>query len=635
MQLVIADSRTMLSECLGSAVLGAFVSLLVFFKIGHKFLHWPALDDKDAIKLGDPAYKIKTIVAPVASGNLIRILARILGGTGLLADLLRRMLLNDNKISRLRCLAGEVIKAKSFAMTFYPLHRLEASQLAEHTRLAEAATGPVNRPNKYNSVLDYHEAYKSKMTTPVKVLEAAFSAIDELPPERRIFTPIGMVQRDALMAEAEAASARYQKGQPLSAFDGVPVAVKDMVPMAGLNCTYGTHPSWGTGTDAKDDVIITTLRSKGAIVLGLTVMTEFGSTPLGYSVHSHSPVNPYNGDCYSGGSSSGSGLGAALGIFPVALGFDGGGSIRIPSAMQGIVGLKATFGRIAVDDDPCAANVSSGPMAGSAADVALFYLAVAQPVPGHFYSSLHGASPLPAPHCYGFNNVDDLSDIRIGIFEDWFNDCDQEVLARSHDALDYLKSKGATVVPVRIPHLEVLHLAHGINISCAFSMDHENQYFKSPETLEPATVIQMGIGGAVSGNEYISTAWIRGWAMSYLQELFTTNKLSGILTPTLACLPPKLPAAAKETGLSDTALVMQMTKYIFIANFCGLPSISIPAGLSKPTKTEPAMPIGVTFTAPHWDEHTCLRLANALDEPRFRSVPPGFVDLLQGITSSK
>lgn len=156
-------------------------------------------------------------------------------------------------------------------------------------------------------------------------------------------------------------------------------------------------------------------------------------------------------------------------------------------------------------------------------------------------------------------------------------------------------------------------------------MDHESQYFNSPETLEPATIIQLAIGGAISANEYKSSAWIRGWAMAFLQELFEKESLSGIFTPTLACLPPRMPAAAKGTGESNTALVMQFTKYIFVANFCGLPSISIPAGLSSS-----GMPVGVTFTASHWEEHICLRLANALDEPRFRSVPPGFVDLLHG-----
>jgi len=111
--------------------------------------------------------------------------------------------------------------------------------------------------------------------------------------------------------------------------------------------------------------------------------------------------------------------------------------------------------------------------------------------------------------------------------------------------------------------------------------------------------------------------------MQIVEDMFATERLSGLFTPTLAVLPPKMPEAAKSTGESNTALVMEVLKYIWLANFCGLPSIAIPVGFSSS-----GLPVSALFTAQHWDEHVCLRVANALDEPQFRSVPPNFVDLL-------
>jgi len=354
------------------------------------------------------------------------------------------------------------------------------------------------------------------------------------------------------------------------------------------------------------------------------VMTEFGTTPLGYSVHAQSPVNAYDPTRYPGGSSSGSGLGAALGLFPVALGFDGGGSIRIPASMMGIVGLKCSWGRVAVDDDYCAANVASGPMAGSAVDAALFYEVIGKPVADHFYSKMYGPAPLPPAHCFDFNLVDDLSDLRLGVYQQWFDDCHPEVQAKATEALKFLQQKGATVVPITIPNLEVFGRAHAVSISVEFASVHDSQVFEAPKTLEPSTQIQLAIGATMTGNEFHASQWVRGWATAMMEDLFREHELSGIFTPTLGTLPPPMPSAAKATGESNTALVISLLQYIFLGNLCGLPAISMPAGLSKD-----GLPVGVHFMGKQWDEHVCLRVANAMDIPHFRSVPPNFVNLLE------
>lgn len=604
--------KAMLLACSGvAAVIAALTS--------RQFLLWPSAEDD--VVLGETKYKIKSIVAPAASGFLLRLFAAVITGGGILGQHLRRKLLNDNRLVRLRVLAWQIQRLTRAPKLYYPMRPLSTAELAAHGSLATQADAVQKRPGRYNSIIDYHAAYNSKRTTPRKVLEAVFAALDELPPEHKAFSET--VDRTILREEAEESARRYARGCPLSVFDGVPTAVKDMVMMQGLNCTKGSAQSWGSGKDAQDDVPVKRLKDVGALVLGFTTMTEFGTCPFGFSAHAKGPTNPYDTRRYPGGSSSGSAVLVSLGIVPVALGFDGGGSIRIPAAMQGLVGLKCTFGRMAVDTDECEPNVAGGPIAGNAADAALFYEVVAQPHTSSFFQRLYGSSPMPKPHYYGFNVVEDLNDVRLGFFEEWATDCDGEVQSRCYEAIDFLRSRGAQIVPIKIPHLEIMSLAHGCSISVNFTSGHEEHLIKDPRSLLPATRIQLALGGTMSGVEYEATAWIRGWSMQYIEDLFVRERLTGIITPTLATTLPRIPAAAWITGESNVTLVMQSTKYIFLANLCGLPSVSIPAGLSND-----GIPIGVIVTAAHWDEHLCLRVANAMDIPPFRTTPAGWVDLL-------
>mmetsp|Transcript_11207 Transcript_11207/g.31546 ORF Transcript_11207/g.31546 Transcript_11207/m.31546 type:complete len:268 (-) Transcript_11207:70-873(-) len=262
-------------------------------------------------------------------------------------------------------------------------------------------------------------------------------------------------------------------------------------------------------------------------------------------------------------------------------------------------------------------------MAGSAADLALFYQVVAEADADHFFQTLYGSTPLPPVHCAGFNQCQDLSDLRLGIFDRWFDDCHPEVRARAREVLGFLEGLGAQVVPVEIPHLELMALAHGCSISMDFTVSHEHLLFEHPGSLEPSTCVQLALGATMSGVEFMAGCWVRGWAVTFIEQLFREKQLSGLLTPTLATLPPRMPQAARATGESNTSLIMALLRFIFLGNFCGLPCVSMPAGLS----TE-KLPIGMQFVAAPWDEHLCLRMANAMDIPQFRSTPPGFVDLL-------
>lgn len=229
----------------------------------------------------------------------------------------------------------------------------------------------------------------------------------------------------------------------------------------------------------------------------------------------------FHSNVHAGGSSSGSAVAVAVGLVPVAIGFDGGGSIRIPAAASGVFGLACSFGRVpfgpcgAFDRDtpphPISAvgstMIKTGPLAASARDAALAYAVMSPSLPGHFYSTLYGGGDVcpPVPHLYRFQDCENLSGVRLGVFREYFEDADPVVVASCDRALRFLVSRGAEVVPIRIPHLHAFSLSHGIKISSEFASDHDQHYWGSEEgvtrALEASSRITIAIGASCTALE--------------------------------------------------------------------------------------------------------------------------------------
>ena len=174
--------------------------------------------------------------------------------------------------------------------------------------------------------MEYAEEYRSLKSKPSEVMKRTIETIKDWESRGlKIFSSV--LERD-VMEQAKKSDERFAAGQPLSILDGVPIAVKDMVHVNGHVVTHGT--SVGLLIAQDDDIMIARLKSLGAIILGLTIMVEGGVSPFGYNSHFQGPHSAYSLNRYSGGSSSGSAVAVATGLVPVAIGFDGGGSIRIP-----------------------------------------------------------------------------------------------------------------------------------------------------------------------------------------------------------------------------------------------------------------------------------------------------------------
>lgn len=523
----------------------------------------------DAIILGSGGYDIRILSSPVATGRTLQVITYALTYFNL-GGSIRRKLLNDNHVEVLRELASQVVTPPMH----YPMHRLNADEWNKAAELAASSTPLLQTEQiesydvKYHQVRDFAEAYRTGRTTPSKVAKKALDAVKDF--EKRGLRIFSSVLDGDVMKQAVESDERFRRKEALSLFDGVLVAFKDMMDVNGHTICDGKHRSLCVKV-FRDDPIVARFREAGAIIFGVTIMPEGGVTPLGYSAHFQGPHSPYSSQHYSGGSSSGSAVAVATGIVPVAVGFDGGGSIRIPACLSGIHGFGTGFGRVAFNNRTSTTMIKSGPMTTSALDAAMAYEVMSQPLKGHFYSQLYDGEHLgmPKPTTAGFRNTADLSDIRIGIFEDWFNDSDPEVRSACRRAVAVLVGRGATVVNITIPHLQWLGLAHGIKISSEFALAFDKSYYKNWGDLETNTRITVGLGKSMTAVEVLAAEKLRGWAFDFMHLLFKEHSLSAIANPTVGILPPPLTDDAKLYGESNSPLVLQMMKYINMGNFLG------------------------------------------------------------------
>jgi Asp-tRNA(Asn)/Glu-tRNA(Gln) amidotransferase A subunit family amidase len=446
--------------------------------------------------LGEGGYDIIPIDAPAASGTTLRLLAWLFARRSL-SPLLARGLLNQNGVWKLRELAEQV--PETVVQRHLPLHRLGAAEHAEHAALARGsstrlALSPLRKIREsvdgpsatlavsdvgHSSIEGMANSYEAGETTPTAVAQQVLKSIVTA---QQLYGAIFVeVQPHTVMAQAEESTQRWEHGNPRSVFDGVPVAIKDMVEVRHHTMTDGSATADGSTPATQDDPIVAKLRAAGAIIVGTTVMTEFGVTPLGWSAHRQGPRNPRNKSHYPGGSSSGSAVAVALGIVPVAVGFDGGGSIRIPAALSGVYGLAAGFGRVHFKGKFGASSsmVHAGPLTNSARDLALTYLLLAQPLSYHCSDcapsietphtthSLYGGDA-PAPHIslnptvWSSGEDPDLSGVRLGVYRAHFDDATPPVRQALGQLEQELVDRGATIVDFSIPHMQALSVAHGM-----------------------------------------------------------------------------------------------------------------------------------------------------------------------------
>jgi Asp-tRNA(Asn)/Glu-tRNA(Gln) amidotransferase A subunit family amidase len=484
------------------------------------------------------------------------------------------------------------------------------------TALAERAIAApfVGKGDKLETVAEFARAYTSGRVDPVAVFRRIHQALED-GDLKDLGYFIARKPSEAL-ASAEASAERHRKKRPLSVFDGVPVVIKDELDIEGFPTTLGTK--FLTTVATKDAAVVARLKAAGAIIVGKANMHEIGINPVGINPHHGVARNPYDPSRITGGSSSGSAATVAAGIAPISIGADGGGSVRIPAALCGVVGLKATFGRIPESGVPplCWNPGHVGPLGLTVADVAATYALIAGSDPDD-PTSWH-----KPPVDVGDVEERSLSDIRLGVCTPYFDDAEPDVVARCREGLRALVAKGATLVELEPPDLSTILWSHTIIILS------EMATAMLPHTEEDVTRFGYDVRANLALGRFFK-ATDRVHAMrhrhritrAYLELMKTVD---AIVTPTTAMVAPPIPEEALPHGESNLPVVDALMRFIRIGNLTGFPAISVPVGYSGE-----GLPVGLHLLARPYEEHLLFRLGRAIEASVERRLPRRHVSLLE------
>jgi Asp-tRNA(Asn)/Glu-tRNA(Gln) amidotransferase A subunit family amidase len=342
-------------------------------------------------------------------------------------------------------------------------------------------------------------------------------------------------------------------------------------------------------------------------------------------------LNPYNSEYYTGGSSSGSAYAVAAGLIPIALGSDGGGSIRIPSSFCSVYGLKPTHGRVSLwpgvnHSNTCAVN---GPIAADISSLAALYEIVGKP---------DASSPFPIPRPLSRAPLPKGSRV-LGIPEDWFASATPAIQRLCRSIIDKLvATHDYTLVPITIPFLPEGQLSHAMTV-----LTDAATLLPVTKNLTPANKIMITLGTVTPSTDYLLAQKLRQLLMQHLAYLWKQHPGMIIVTPTTSCAGWRIANSSElKYGISDGDTTLLTMEYVWMANFCGLPSLAVPAGYVVPEKqagageeasedTEGKVPVGLMAMGEWASEESLLQwglLAEGVAEER-RCRPPVWVDVIE------
>ncbi|KAI1856054.1 hypothetical protein JX265_011951 [Neoarthrinium moseri] len=470
--------------------------------------------------------------------------------------------------------------------TVVPLDEGDDGHDGSHGSLCEDLPNAASRPGAPDAVADLRSRYLSGEITPLDVVRTI------LPLIRRDIQPPGVhspawfeVKADLVIKAAEASTQRFKDGRPLGPLDGIPTAVKDEYDMVGYKTTLGSPTDYlslnqtgpaqhVTGDGKPESWCVQKLEEAGAIILGKLSMHEFGMDTPGYNLTYGTPRNPYNSKYYCGGSSSGSAYAVAAGLVPFTMGSDGGGSIRIPASFCSVFGLKPTHGRVSFFPTQNHSNTAAvnGPMAADVRSLATLYAAIRNPDPKSLF-------PRPSKKFIDLSHDNPARPKLLGIPEAWIQRSQPSVQTLCREMVDWLvEHKGYKTVPIDIPFLAEGQIAHALTI-----LTDAATLLPDPKGISPANRILLALGRTTPAIDYQLAQKLRHVLMQHLAWLWSQYPGMIIVTPTTACAGwPIRDETELQFGMSDGDQTMRSMEYVWMANFCGVPGISVPAGYVTP-----------------------------------------------------
>ena len=441
-------------------------------------------------------------------------------------------------------------------------------------------------------------AIAARKISPVEATRACLERIERLDGRIHAFITI---DAEGALATARALEEELGAGRSRGPLHGVPLAYKDLCHVPGLPTSCGTKtreyfapPIECTATAR--------LRDAGAVTLGKLNMTELAMGPFGDNAHHGDVQNPWKPGHCAGGSSSGSAAAVAAGFALATLGSDTGGSIRLPAACCGVVGLKPTYGRVSrAGAMPLSWSMDHlGPLTRTVADAALLLEIVAG------YDSRDPTSSRRGVPYYQRMLEGPIADLRLGVPENYYFDgIAPEMDAAVRAAADVLGGLGVRVTPLRVPDPRALTDIGNVISRSESAALHTRLARDRPHELQPAVRARLEVGFHISAHDYLQALRLRSrLTREFIAEVFA--EVDALVVPVI---PEPAPAfeAAKAGSVDD--VVSRMGRFSRLTrpfNGLGLPALTVPCGLSSDGR-----PLALQIVGRAFDEATILRLGHA------------------------
>ncbi len=451
----------------------------------------------------------------------------------------------------------------------------------------------------WRSMADLGRLIARKEVSPVEVVREHLERVAALDGRLRAFIT---VCADQALEAARAAEAELMAGRAAGPLHGVPYGPKDLYHTRGVRTTGGSR-ILADFVPAADSTVVTRLGAAGLIVLGKLNMHEFAYGPEGLNAHYGDAVNPWDGGVHrvAGGSSSGSGAAVAAGLCPGALGSDTGGSIRIPSSLCGIAGIKPTYGRVSrAGVLPLSWSMDhAGPMARTVEDCALMLRAMAGYDPADPTTSV-----LPVPD-YAAALTGDVKGLRVGLLRAHFVDAAApEVRDAVLQAARTLEGAGARVDEVsltQIPHVAAASFA----VVAVEALAYHAEWLRTRAAdYQPDVRERLRMGALVSGLQYVRGQQVRQLVRQEVDAALASRDV--LLAPTTPIAATRLGETTVEIGDGTSDVRSALIRFTRPFNFSGHPACSVPCGF-----TAGGLPIGMQLVGRLFDEATVMRAGDA------------------------
>ena len=445
----------------------------------------------------------------------------------------------------------------------------------------------------YSGLVDVGRKIQARELSPLEATRAMLERIEKLDGKLKSFA---YVMADSALAAAAAAEKEITSGKIKGPLHGVPVAVKDLCWVKGAPAAHGMtiHRDFRPTEDA---TVVARLKDAGAIILGKLQQTEGA-----YADHHPKidpPKNPWNADLWPGASSSGSGVATAAGLCFGSLGTDTGGSIRFPSAANGVTGLKPTWGRVSrFGAFELAATLDHiGPMARSAVDCGAILGVIAGQDPKDTTSV-----PVTVPD-YLAGLSGDLRGVTIGVDRRWTSDgIDGDAAKVLAEGLRVAADLGARIKEINFPDPKAViddwFPLCGVEVAVA----HEETYPARKDEYGPALAGLLDLGRQLSGMDYQKIVLRREAFRGAVRVLFESIDL--IAVPAQAFAAPTL--AKMATLGEDASLIGGLLRFTCPFDMTGSPTVTLPGGFAAN-----GGPVGLQFVGRHFDEAGLVRAGDA------------------------